>query len=301
MELTNGLHSNVTALSELQTELKRTDDALTKGVDDQHKNAEMLQGCLDRLDKMEPLLDQAASQGELTAVKDSIQQVSEAVESIKTLQLEKDKATQQRTTNGADSGLSAFQPIPGGDDQDDMSPFQSRPIVPGTLRKFGDADFMTMKGEIEALKYKVQDQTNRYNNLQTDQLAQNMLDNLGTVYPNLKEAERVTKTVHELQGRLSAFEKTFKDIDIRTGNISDRVDVLDSKTTAAHHASEQDMRKLRDDIAALSSRVDQHAQDIEAGRVQFQEHAVAIQEHAAAIEKAKEDIGGVETWIVNRE
>lgn len=308
VELTNGLRNTETSIAELHGEVKRVDeesvqlrDALTKGVEDQHTNAGTLQGCLDRLDRMEPLLDQATDQGALNALKNSFQELSNDVESVKTAQRETSNAAQQRPTNGVSSGLASFQPIVGGDDQDDISPFKSRPIVHGTLRKFDDTDLTTMKGEIEALKYKVQDQTNRYNNLQTDQLAQNILDNLGAVYPNLKEAERVTKTVHELQGRFGALEATFNDISARTGAIASRVDTLDSNVMAGDHASEKDMRKLRDDIAGLSGKVDQQAKDIEAGRQQFLGHNSAIQDHTVAIEKVQDDLRGVETWIENRE
>lgn len=308
VKLKDGLQTTDHAVARLQETVTKTAGETTQlrkslenGVDDQHKNAETLQGCLDRLDQMEPLLDQAADKGSLATVKDSLQQLSESVEAINTSRKESENAAQKRTTNGVSNGLSSFQPVLGGDDQDDVNPFHSRPTVPGTARKFDDNDFRQMKHEIEALKYQVQDQTNRYNNLLTDQLAQNMLDNMSVVYPNLKEAERVTKTVQDMNVRLAGLEKNFAEISTRTGTLSDRVDVLSSSALAANHAAGQDLKKLRDDIAALSGRIDQHTKDIEAGRTQFQEHGVAIQENATAIEKANTELQGVQKWITDQE
>lgn len=337
VELKTGLQNTDNAVAELQKGLKESNDEtvhireiLIKAVDDQHTNAKTLEGCLKQLHTMEPLLGQTADKDALTAVQTSLQQLSNVVDSIRTAQEKtaqdlatqekasqeraaQEKAAQERTsngesrqrlTNGVTSGLSSFQPISGGDDEDDVSPFQSRPVVPGTLRRFDDKDLCQMKAEIEALKYQVQDQKNRYNNLLTDHLAQNVLDNLGTVYPNLKEAERVTKTVQEIQGKM----RVLDEVSMKTGTIASRVDTLDSKAAAFHNSAGKDVTRLKNDLTVLSGRVDQHARDIETGRAQFQEHTAAIQEHTLAIEKhsttiekAEADVRAVQTWISNKE
>lgn len=295
-EIKAGLQQTNNTVIELRTELERVEEntarireAHTKGVEDQHTNAQTLQGCLDRLEKVGPLLDEAASKSALADVKNSLHALSDAVSAISAAQQKKSNGPQLESFDGVTSDLAVFQPVPGGDDEDDVSPFKSHPTVPGTQRTFDNKDVAHMKQELEAIKSIVQDQTSRYNNLLTDQLAQNMIDNLSVLYPNLKEAERIIKTVTGLQSRIGAAEAS---LDVFSGAVTKRLDVLDEKATSAQHS--QDVQKLPNDLAMLSSKVDQHDKDIDAGRVQ-------LQVHAAAIEKTNDQMRGVEEWITTRE
>lgn len=287
VELRRRLDSQGDLFIQLQQRLKRNEDetasnneAVIKGsgadAGGQHASAESLQKCVDRIDKMEPVLDKTADKGALALVQQttrnlqeshhqlqaslqqlqaSLQQLSEQVNTIKTTQ---DKITTNLQkgnppTNGVPPDLTTFRPVPGGDLEDDINPFHARPTIPGTLRAFENKDLHQMKADIEALKNRVQDNTNRYNNLLSDQLAQKMLDNLNHIYPNLKEVGSIARTVGELQGRVGA--------------VSTDRDAL--KTTL--NVIGQDMQKLQSEVKTLEGRVGELDKDIQGGKVVFVE------------------------------
>ncbi|SMR46313.1 unnamed protein product [Zymoseptoria tritici ST99CH_1E4] len=181
--------------------------------------------------------------------------------------------------NGQTPGLLSFAPVaPVHDVGIDRNPFEKQ-LVNGTEASYNGTHLTHMKNDIEMLKERERLHTHQYSNLITDQVVENMVDAMAKQYPDVKNAyasmQLLTTDLNTLRARTNNAEHAIARMQNDLANLSNTVSSTDrdsrdlaqrmNSTENNTATTKREAVKLRDELSALATRVDQHAQAVEAG------------------------------------
>ncbi|KJX99093.1 hypothetical protein TI39_contig374g00002 [Zymoseptoria brevis] len=181
--------------------------------------------------------------------------------------------------NGQTPGLLSFAPVaPVHDVGIDRNPFEKHPVN-GTDASYNGTHLAHMKNDIEMLKERERLHTHQYSNLITDQVVENMVDAMAKQYPDVKNAyasmqllmtdlntlrvrtDNAEHAIVRMQNDLANLSNTVSTTNRDSRDLAQRVNSTENNTAT----TKGEAVKLRDELSALATRVDQHAQAVEAG------------------------------------
>lgn len=195
----------------IAAEFKADLDVLRQGFNDgnqvQHQNALAVNSCVDRLNKMEAVQGRLALSESLSEVSQTVTTLEERVRAIET----KNRSSKPRE----EAASSGFRPViysSGSESDDGADPYMLQADGSKVRNPKG---MQLVKGDIERLKHIVRQQERQINNLTTDDVVHQMLDQFSRTFPQAQNFEATTSrlgsAVEAVNGRVDVHDKAVGD------------------------------------------------------------------------------------------
>ncbi|CAK1361868.1 Intracellular protein transport protein USO1 [Cercospora beticola] len=212
--------------------------------------------CMERLLRCEGSHNSRLSTEELGSLRKLVMELQEKLAKVEN---ERDPRAQTVATR-----TPVWQAVLPSNDEDEMHP-QTNGIPPAAT----DPDLVTRLGrDIEMLKGVAARHERLYNNLTTDEIVKQMVDQMSAMYPDAKNFQVVAST---LQAEIKSTQETLSTVHEAVERTVKSMAEITKHIPNLQEQLEQDANALREDISSIKLRVEECAKTLEQGKIKLAE------------------------------